>query len=64
MSRDWTPEELQRASQAMKAAGHLSYEEFCAELERIGRNASVDPSVPHRTTSVESISLPIPLKQG
>lgn len=62
MSRNWTPEELQRASQAMKAAGHLSYEEFCAELERIGRNASVGPSVPHRTTSVESIKFTYPVK--
>lgn len=34
MSRDWTPEELQAASAAMIAAGHMSYEEFCAELAR------------------------------
>ena len=34
MSRDWTPEELASASKAMKAAGYLSYEEFCAELDR------------------------------
>lgn len=34
MSRDWTPDELQAASTAMKAAGHLSYEEFCDELSR------------------------------
>lgn len=34
MSRDWTPEELQAASAAMKAAGHMSYEEFCEELDR------------------------------
>ena len=33
MSRDWTLAELQAASQAMKAAGHMSYEEFCEELE-------------------------------
>lgn len=32
MSKDWTQEELQAASAAMKAAGHLSYEEFCAKL--------------------------------
>ena len=32
MSKDWTPEELQAASQAMKEAGHLSYEEFCEKL--------------------------------
>ncbi|MCD8395902.1 MAG: hypothetical protein LUD12_01710 [Lachnospiraceae bacterium] len=34
MSRDWTQEELQAASVAMKAAGHMSYEEFCEELHR------------------------------
>ena len=34
MSRDWTPEELAEASAAMKAQGNMSYEEFCAYLER------------------------------
>lgn len=34
MSRDWTPDELVTASAAMKAAGHMGYEEFCAELDR------------------------------
>ena len=34
MSKSWTPEELAAASAAMKAAGHMSYEEFCAYLER------------------------------
>lgn len=33
MSKDWTPEELQAASKAMKDAGHLSYEEFCDRLD-------------------------------
>ena len=33
MSRDWTKEEIQAASKAMKAAGHMSYEEVCAELD-------------------------------
>jgi len=32
MSRDWTPEELQTASEAMKAAGHMSFEEFSAGI--------------------------------
>lgn len=32
MSRDWTPAELQVVSEAMKAAGHMSYEEFCADM--------------------------------
>ena len=36
MSRDWTPEEIQAASQLMKAAGHMSFEEFCEELDRGG----------------------------
>ena len=34
MSRDWTQKELQNASKAMKEAGHLSYEEFCEQLEK------------------------------
>lgn len=40
MSRDWTPEELQAASSAMKKAGQMGYEEFTAEvaaLEKIMR---------------------------
>ena len=36
MSRDWTPDEIQTASEAMKAAGHMGYEEFCEELDRNG----------------------------
>ena len=32
MSKDWTPEELQAASAAMKEAGEMSYEEFTAEI--------------------------------
>lgn len=34
MSRDWTQEELQNASKAMKAAGHLGYEKFCEQLNK------------------------------
>lgn len=34
MSKDWTPDELAAASAAMKAEGHMSYEEFCAELDK------------------------------
>lgn len=34
MSRDWPQEELQNASKAMKAAGHLGYEEFCELLDK------------------------------
>lgn len=34
MSKDWTPDEIATASIAMKAAGQMSYEEFCAEFEK------------------------------
>lgn len=34
MSKDWTHDELAVASAAMKAAGHMGYEEFCMELDR------------------------------
>ena len=34
MSRSWNKEELQAASQQMKAMGYLSYDEFCEELNR------------------------------
>lgn len=34
MSRDWTPDELDAVSNAMKAAGQLSYAEFCDMLDR------------------------------
>ena len=34
MNRDWSHEELQAASKAMKAAGHLGYEEFCEQLDK------------------------------
>ena len=33
MSKSWTPEELAAASAAMKAKGHMSYEDFCAAPE-------------------------------
>lgn len=33
MSRDWTSEELQAVSAAMKEAGEMSFEEFSAEVE-------------------------------
>ena len=38
MSRDWTaPEELQAASAAVKAMGHMGYEEFCESLKEVRR---------------------------
>lgn len=33
MSKDWTPEELEAASQIMKSAGYPSYEEFCEMMD-------------------------------
>lgn len=39
MSKDWTPEDLHAASAAMKAEGHMSYEESCEELDRVGMTA-------------------------
>ena len=41
MSKDWSPDELAAASAAMKAAGHMGYEEFCGELFRQGINLEV-----------------------
>ena len=37
MSRDWTAEELQAASAAMKAMGHMGYEEFCESIKEVRR---------------------------
>ncbi|MBR0160498.1 MAG: hypothetical protein IJQ02_04325 [Oscillospiraceae bacterium] len=37
MSRDWTPEELQAASDAMERAGQMGYKEFTAEVEAIDK---------------------------
>lgn len=42
MSRDWTPEEIQEVSKAMKAAGHLGFEEFCEELDRGGMTPAAE----------------------
>lgn len=41
MSKSWTPEELAAASAAMKAEGHMSYEEFCAYLKRCSEKVVV-----------------------
>lgn len=41
MSKDWTPDELQAASKVMKEAGHLSYDEFCEELDRDGFDQTI-----------------------
>ena len=44
MSRDWRPEEIQQVSEAMKAAGHMGFEEFCKELEEKGFEQIQDKS--------------------
>ena len=36
MSRNWTKEELAKASVIMKKQGSLSYPKFCVELEKQG----------------------------
>ena len=33
-SKDWTPEEIQKASEVMKKKGHLGYEEFTKEWDK------------------------------
>lgn len=42
MSRSWTPEEIQRVSEAMKAAGHMGYEEFCVDLDEQMAKAALE----------------------
>ena len=34
MSKTWNEKEIQAASKAMKKAGHMSYEEFCEEMNK------------------------------
>lgn len=34
MSRDWTREELNAASEMMKQNGHMGFEEFCRAIEQ------------------------------
>lgn len=47
MSKDWTPEELEAASQMMKSSGNMSYEEFCEAMGN-GDFTIVGPSADHR----------------
>ena len=49
MSKDWTQDELQAASQIMKASGHMSYEEFCEALDN-GYFANVGKSADREET--------------
>ena len=51
MSMDWTPVELEAASQIMKASGNMSYEEFCEALDN-GYFASVGKSVDREESCV------------
>lgn len=48
MSRDWTEEELKEVSKAMKAAGHMSFEEFSEELEKKGFSVVASATSPDR----------------
>ncbi len=50
MSKDWTQDELQAASQIMKASGNMSYEEFCEALDNgyfanVGKSADREDAV-------------------
>ncbi len=42
MSRSWTPEEVLKASEIMKAAGHMGYEEFCVALKECNAKAALE----------------------
>ena len=42
MSRDWTPKEIQIASEEMKAAGHMGYEDFCEYLDELDAHAALE----------------------
>ena len=55
MSRDWTPAELQAVSQAMKAAGHMSYEEFCEDLERAIHAGATRPGTTRKENIMEEV---------
>ena len=55
MSRDWTPEELQAASREMKAAGHMSFEEFCEELERANQAGATSPGTTRKENIMEEV---------
>lgn len=48
MSRSWNKEELQAASQQMKAMGYLSYDEFCEELH----NKQIIPSPKDKLSTI------------
>lgn len=51
MSRDWTAEEIQIVSEAMKAAGNMGFEEFCKDLEAQGFTKIPEPANDRQVTS-------------
>ena len=55
MSRDWTKEELNTASEMMKQNGHMGFEEFCQALEQ-KQPVSFDLRVRDRKELVKDIS--------
>lgn len=56
MSRSWTPEELAQVSAKMKAAGHMSYEEFCEHLEK--HPPTITPQVAPQEPHTAGIKIP------
>ena len=57
MSKSWTPEELAAASAAMKAEGHMSYEEFCAACCGWNTEAATAGIAPSTSAMVGSMSM-------
>ena len=55
ISKDWTQDELQAASQIMKASGNMSYEEFCEALDN-GYFANVGKSADREEACAEEQS--------
>lgn len=52
MSRDWTKEECEAVSDAMKAAGEMSYEEFCEKIARQDAQKKIDAFAKVQTDGV------------
>ena len=55
MSRDWTREELNAASEMMKQSGHMGFEEFCRAIEQ-NQPVSFDLREKDRKELVKAIS--------
>jgi len=55
MGKDWTKEELEQASKAMMANGHMGYEEFCKQLtDGVFNIESTDQTAETTETEVRS----------